>query len=145
MRRILRCATGAFVLAALVVVWVSMSGCALIGNESLYQWQPVASGHLSGERPDTLDLGVHELSERNRVEWIASGDPSAEVRLTIRLESATDGYGHSETLVAGKHAGKGIARFTIDEPGEYRITFEQRFPAKEGLGYSFDVTVSTLR
>jgi hypothetical protein len=145
MRRISRCATGAIVLVALVLAWASMSGCALVGNESLYQWRPVASGHLSGERPNTLDLGVHELSERSRVEWTASGAPSVKVRVTIRLDGETHGYGHSETLIPGKHGGKGIARFTIDEPGMYRITFTQRFPTKEGPGYGFDVTASTLR
>lgn len=122
-----------------------MSGCALIGNESLYQWRSVASGHLSGERSGTLDLGVHELSERTRVEWTASGASSAKVRLTIRLESQTRGYAHSVTLAPGEQAGKGIARFTVSEPGEYRITFSQRFSPKKGPGCAFEVTVSTLR
>ena len=135
----------AIVYAALALIATLSAGCALMGTENTLQWEQVASGHLSGQRPGKLELGTHYLDGRTTVDWTSAAAGDASVRLTIRIENARGGYAHTESVLPGEPAAEGQASFRDIEPGRYHITFSQRFPRSEGPGYDFDVVVRTLR
>ncbi len=145
MRNTSRCIPAVVALAALALAAPLFGGCAMIGTKNALTWERVASGHLSGERPGKLDLGSHDLSERTTVAWTSSAVGDASVRLTIRLEGVSDGYVHTETVLPGEPAKEGQVSFSDLAPGEYRITFSQRFPRTEGPGNDLDVVVRTVR
>jgi len=150
MHRSLRLALAALFALVLAALTGAAAGCALIGNTSVQHWDPVASGHISGERPVRLFLGTYHLGDRVRLAWVLSGPQSPPVTLTLRADSVRPRNGYSTSVMLQKHP-VAIPRINEHalglsdvEPDEYRLYFSQRFRKAQGPGYDIRFTVFTM-
>ena len=111
------------------------------------QWVKVASGHLSGARPATVDLGVHRLGHDTRVSWALSGPQYPPATLTFRAVGSNGAtYANSippqkppNTLRSGPTTILGL----LLKPDDYHLYFSQRFPRSGGPGFDIAFTVLT--
>jgi hypothetical protein len=126
----------------------ALVGCASSNNYD--NWQRVGSGHLSGERPSKVVLGVYDLGNSVRVAWDLSGPQKPPATLKLNLTNAgaaTDAEVESVTFDAARDP---IPRHTdgymnvILVPGKWRIAFSQSFRRSQGPGFDIDFTVYTM-
>ena len=111
------------------------------------QWVKVASGHVSGKRPATVDLGVHRLGANTRVSWTLSGPQYPAATLTfvaVYANGQTDATSvlpqkPPNTLERGPNDFLGL----LLKPGDYHIYFSQRFPRSKGPGFDVAFTILT--
>jgi len=127
------------------------SGCDMIGYDAPQPWEPLASGHITGDESTTLDLGVYELGERIDLGWELSGPDNPPVTLELKIVS-TDGLEEYSTARPPQSNPNALSRkdgsamgISYIEPGSYRIFFSQRFRRGDGPGYDIDFTVYALR
>jgi hypothetical protein len=149
MHRLSRLAVAALLALALAALSGAAAGCALVGNTSVQHWEPVASGHISGQRPMRLSLGTYRLGDRVRLAWVLSGPQNPPVTLTFRLVGVR---GNSYTIpIPPQKYPNALKRrdetgFNLGhlEPEEYRLYFSQRFRTARGPGYDIRFTIYTL-
>ena len=136
----------ALVIVVAVTVMLVTAGCGLIGEHPVQQWQTLASGHISGNKPVTLPLGIYTLGDRVRLRVVLSGPHNPRVTLTLHAQGLTngEGYGNSAPLRKDPEGGRLGLGFVEVTPGAYRVSFSQRFRKADGPGYDIDYTLSTL-
>jgi hypothetical protein len=143
------------VFCALLTV-AAMAGCSASGNlaslptprtaASPTRWVTVVSGHVSGKRPATVDLGVHRLGTDTRVSWRLSGPQYPAATLTL-LAVFANGETSAMSVPPQKppntleDGSDGLLGLML-KPGVYHLYFSQRFPRSKGPG--FDVAFAIL-
>ena len=150
MHRLSRLAVGALCALALTALTGAAAGCALVGNTSVQHWEPVASGHISGQRPTRLSLGTYRLGDRVRLAWVLSGPQNPPVTLTFRLEGVHRGNGYADSIPPQKDPDvlerRDETGFNLGQvvPDKYRLYLSQRFRKAQGPGYDIKFTIYTL-
>ena len=143
-------AAAALCSAAAVTLMAVASGCALTSSENpitAQEWTKVASGHISGQRPVRLNLGLHHLGVAVRVAWVLSGPSNPPATLSLRVVSASDGaqWGSAMTpqnRVAGRRNDYALYAAGFN-PGEFRVSLTQTFPRGHGPGFNVAYTIFT--
>ena len=148
MRQRLRISPAVIALAVVagLMVMLATAGCGLFGEQPLQQWQPLASGHLSGDKPVKLPLGICSLGERVRLRVVLSGVHNPRVTLTLQAQGLTngEGYANSVPLRNDPQGGRLVLGFSEVTPGRYGVSLSQRFRKADGPGYDIGYTLSTL-
>ena len=110
----------------------------------------IASGHLSGERSETLDLGEHQLGDRVWLAWALTGPEDAVAKFVLNLRgsdvdldaSTTRGPSSFATLRPTDERALGIRPIA---PGRYRVSFRQKVGYGGAPEFAVDFEVFTSR
>jgi hypothetical protein len=136
-------------LLALVLAGVTLAsaGC---GDPPPQKWQRVASGQFSSAQPSSVDLGTFDLAGDLRLSWTLTGPADARATFRLRVSRITESGGveTSETHIrswSGSFSRRDDAAITdgVREPGEYRVTLDQRFRPKQESGFGGTYTLFT--